>query len=94
MESLEDVAEKGDLMDAQVFFCTDNSTAESAIYKGTSSNPILYDLVLHLKKLEMWSGCSILILHVSGKQMIAQGTDGWRVTWKYVGRSHQWYSHG
>jgi hypothetical protein len=77
VESLEDVAEKGDLMDAQVFFCTDNSTAESAIYKGTSSNPILYDLVLCLKKLEMWSGSSILVLHVSGKRTIAHhGTDG------------------
>jgi hypothetical protein len=60
-------AERGDLIDAQVFFCIDNSTAEAAIYKGTSLNPILYNLVLHLKKLEMQSRCSILVSHVSGK---------------------------
>jgi hypothetical protein len=80
VESLEDVAEKGDLSwmpKSSSALVLDNSTAESAIYKGTSSNPILYDLVLCLKKLEMWSGSSILVLHVSGKRMIAHhGTDG------------------
>ena len=76
VEALEDAEANGDLWDALVFFCTDNSTAEAAIYKGTSSSLVLYDLVLRLKKLEMRTGCQILVTHVSGKRMIAQGTDG------------------
>lgn len=76
VEALEDAEANGDLADAQVFFCTDNSVAEMAIYKGTSSSLTLYDLVLRLKKLEMRSGCQVLVSHVSGKRMIAQGTDG------------------
>ena len=76
VEALEDAEANGVLADAQVFFCTDNSVAEMAIYKGTSSNLTLYDLVLRMKKLEMRSGCQVLVSHVSGKRMIAQGTDG------------------
>jgi len=70
VETLEDAEANGDLADAQVFFCTDNSVAEMVIYKGTSSNLTLYELVLRMKKLEMRSGCQVLVLHVSGKRMI------------------------
>ena len=41
VKTLEDAEVNGDLCGAQVFFCTDNSMAEAAIYKGTSSSPIL-----------------------------------------------------
>jgi hypothetical protein len=76
VEALEHAETRGELREAVVFLCTDNSTAEAAIYKGTSSNRALFDLVLRLKKLEMRSGCQILVSHVAGKRMIAQGTDG------------------
>ena len=32
---------------------TDNSTAEAAFWKGTSTSPYLFELVLELKQLEM-----------------------------------------
>jgi hypothetical protein len=55
---------------------TDNQTAESAFWKGHSSSPKLFDLVLRLRKLEMTHGIILHVIHVSGKRMIAQGTDG------------------
>jgi len=76
VETVEDAEEEGHLADAQLFMCTDNGVTEAAIYKGTSSDPELYELVLRLKMVEMRTGCTILVSHVSGKRMIAQGTDG------------------
>ena len=50
-----------------VFFCTDNSTVEAALYyKGTAMVP--------LTTIRLW--IVISTSHVSGNQMIAQGTDG------------------
>jgi hypothetical protein len=37
---------------AEIFLFTDNAVAESAFYKGTSSNRLLFELVLRLRKLE------------------------------------------
>lgn len=54
---------------------TDNSTVEAAIYKGNSASEKLYDLVLQLKAVEMQTGARIFVTHVSGKRMVAQGTD-------------------
>eukprot|EP00978_Attheya_sp_CCMP212_P027476 scaffold92035_cov22-Attheya_sp.AAC.1 len=69
-------AEAGDLKDAEVFFCTDNSTAEAAIYSGTLSSVRLYEQVLRLRKLECDCGFVLHVSHVAGTRMIAQGTDG------------------
>jgi hypothetical protein len=74
VESLE--AEGENLRGSVVFFFTDNSTVESALYKGNSSSIKLYELVVRLRRLEMKMGCKILVSHVSGKRMIVQGTDG------------------
>ena len=53
VESLEKEAENGGLEGSIVFLCTDNSTVESALYKGNSTSPKLFDLVIRLRKLEM-----------------------------------------
>jgi hypothetical protein len=76
VETLEKEEEEGGLEDSMVVLCTDNSFTEESAHKGTSSSPTLYDLVLRLKKIEMRTGCQMYIFHVSGKRMIAQGTDG------------------
>jgi hypothetical protein len=76
VDSLQVAAEAGDLKDAEVFFCTDNSTAEAAIYSGTSSSVRLYEQVLRLRKLECDFGFVLHVSHVAGTRMIAQGTDG------------------
>jgi hypothetical protein len=68
----------GELDDVELFMFTDNSTAEAAFWKGTSKSELLLGLVLYidLRELEMETGLMLHILHVSGKRMIAQGTDG------------------
>jgi len=76
VEYLEERGAEGQLFDSEVFMFTDNSTAEAAFWKGTSKSRKLLDLVLRLRELEMQTGMILHIIHVSGKRMIAQGTDG------------------
>ena len=74
--AIEGAHQKGLLEDAELFFFTDNSTAESVFYKGTSTSEKLFNLVLRLRKLQL-HGCLLLhVIHVAGKRMMAQGTDG------------------
>lgn len=73
---LEGLEPKGELVDTEVFMFTDNSTAEAAFWKGTSQSRKLCDLILRLRQLEMRTGMILHVTHVSGKRMIAQGTDG------------------
>ena len=61
---------------AEVFVFTDNSTAESAFYKGTSSSRLLFELVLRTKRLEMLGKVFVRVVWVAGTRMIEQGTDG------------------
>jgi len=75
-EALEDNWETGDLHGAEVFVFTDNSTAESAYHRGTSSSQTLFDLVLRLRRMELCAGAKIHIIHVSGTRQISQGSDG------------------
>lgn len=67
---------KGQLEDCELFLFTNNSTAKAAFYKGTSSSQKLFNLVLQLRDLQMRSGMHLHVVHVAGKRMIAQGTDG------------------
>ena len=76
VEALEEEAAAGSLKESTVFFFTDNATAEAAIYKGSSSNRKLLDLVIRFYTLQAKYGITIHVSHVSGKRMIAQGTDG------------------
>ena len=73
---LEEESKLGNLEGAEIFTFTDNSTTESAFYNGTTSSKRLFDLVLRVKKLELNHSVKIHFIHVSGKRMIAQGTDG------------------
>jgi hypothetical protein len=76
VEALERIVVEHDLRGSEIFIFTDNSTAEAAFWKGTSSSPRLFELVLRLKELEMKYDLTLHIIHVSGKRMIAEGTDG------------------
>ena len=75
-DTLELMGKDGELSGTEVFLFTDNSTAESAFAKGSSSSKPLFELILRLRKLEMESQCRIHISHVAGTRMIAQGSDG------------------
>jgi hypothetical protein len=55
---------------------TDNYVSECAYFKGTQSSPILFGLVLWLRKLELHSGWKNHVIHIAGTRMISQGTDG------------------
>jgi hypothetical protein len=76
VEALERVVKKYNLEGAEIFIFTDNTTAKAAFWKGTSKSKTLFELVLRLKRLEMEYGLILHVVHVSGKRMIAQGTDG------------------
>ena len=76
IDSLEVMGSCGDLTGRELFFFTDNSTAEHIARKGSSTSPILFQLVVRLYKMGMKFKCDIKFIHVSGKRMIAQGTDG------------------
>ena len=74
--SSEEEAEAGRLSNCEYFLFTDNETAEASFNKGSSSSPLLHDLVTRLKLLEMRHGMTTHVVHVAGTRMIAQGTDG------------------
>ena len=77
VEAIEErVREGAGLHGSEIFLFTDNSTAEAAFYKGTSSSEKLFEAVLRLRVLEVKEGIIIHFIHVAGTRMILQGTDG------------------
>jgi len=77
VEILEMEAEDGRLDGTMLIIATDNSTVESDVYKGNSSNEKLFKLIVRLRLLELKVGGKIIISHdVSGKRLVYQGTDG------------------
>ena len=75
-ETLEAEAEENKLQGFEIFLLTDNSTAELAFFKGTSSSQKLFNIIVRLRRLEFHHKCKIHFVHVAGSRMIAQGTDG------------------
>ena len=73
---LENEAELGKLDGVEIWLFTDNSTTEAAFHNGTTSSKTLFQLVLRMKKLELYCNTKIHLVHVAGTRMIAQGTDG------------------
>ncbi len=69
-------AKAGRMKDCKFFLFTNNSTAEGCFYRGNSKSRRLHELVLDLRRLKMGYGMTIHVVHISGKRMIAQGTDG------------------
>jgi hypothetical protein len=76
VETVKSLARKGALQGHELFTFTDNSTSESAFFKGTSSYEKLFDLVLRLWKIEMEGNLFIHLIHVAGTRMIWTGVDG------------------
>jgi hypothetical protein len=74
--TLTDGLQANHLQNAEIFLFTDNSTSESAFFHGTSKSKRLFDLVLQLWRLEMHYAFKLHFIHVPGKRMIHQGTDG------------------
>lgn len=76
VDALKEEAKLGNLKGVEVFLFTDNSTAEGAFFNGSSASRKLFELILELREMEMEHEMKIHFVHVSGKRMIAQGTDG------------------
>jgi hypothetical protein len=76
VESLEAEAEGGHLANTAVYFFTDNSTVETALYRGSSKSKKLLELVIRMKFLEVKNSLQLFVSHVSGTIMIAKGGDG------------------
>ncbi len=75
VEALEDGIAAGDLTNTEVFMFTDNSTAEGAYYHGNTPSKTLFELVLHLRQLDLHGGVKLHVIHVAGTRMISQRTD-------------------
>jgi hypothetical protein len=75
VEALQEEGQSGALDGCLVYFFTDNSTVEAALYKENSSSPKLFDLVLRFKKLDTHHKARFSVCHVSGKRMITQSSD-------------------
>jgi hypothetical protein len=71
VETIESSMATGTLAGHRLFMFTDNSTAEAAFFKGTSTSEKLFILVL-----EMEGSLFIHLVHVSGTWMIWSGVDG------------------
>ena len=76
VKGIREDAAKGKLHNTLLFLCTDNSTVESAVIRRSSSSPRLFELVKDLKEDQMEYSFMVHVIHVSGKRMISQGTDG------------------
>jgi hypothetical protein len=51
----------------ELYLFTDNLVAEGAFFRGTSSNPKLFSLILWLRMLEMHHSLHLHVVHISGK---------------------------
>jgi hypothetical protein len=72
---IKEAIQVGLFMDCEVFIFTDNTTAEAAFHKGTSSSKTLFQLIRQLCCLQMHQGLFIHVIHVAGTWMQHQGTD-------------------
>ena len=71
-----EAGKKGWLTGNTILLATDNATVEQMFYKVNSKYRKLYDFVLQLIKAELKYGTELIISHVAGLRIIAQGTDG------------------
>jgi hypothetical protein len=76
VDTVSQEAKAGRLRECKFFLFIDNSTAEGCFYYGNSKSRSLHGLVLSLRMLEMSFGMTIYVIHISGKRMIVQGTNG------------------
>ena len=71
-----EIGGRGHLRDATLFYFTDNLVTYYIVSGGSSSSPELQKLLRRLKFLELLLGIRLEVVHIPGKHMIAQQTDG------------------
>lgn len=74
---IEDMSHSGSLINGtELWVFTDNSVAEFSFTKGTSSDKLLHELIVRIRRLEMQGAIFPRFVWIAGTRMIAQGTDG------------------
>jgi hypothetical protein len=73
VEAVDRIVNENGMRGSEIFIFTDNLTAEAAFWKGTSQSPLLFELVLRLKTIEMEHDLHLHLVHVSGLRMIDEG---------------------
>jgi len=58
---VEKEAAHGELNNVELWLFTDNSTAESYFFKGSSTPPLLHELMLRLRKVEVDVGFKLFM---------------------------------
>jgi hypothetical protein len=76
VETVEEEACSGYLIDGKLWILTNNSMVESCFFKGGLSLKLLHELVLRLRKVELATYFVLHVVHVAETRMIAQGTNG------------------
>ena len=71
MDAIEEEAEARNLTGTEVFVCTDNEVFEKCYAKGTSSSPLLLDVIIRIRALAVKFSMMVHIIHASGLCMIA-----------------------
>jgi hypothetical protein len=74
--TIEEEARNGSLNGAMMCLFTDNSTVEGALYRGNNPSRKLFNLIIRFRKIQMACDAEIVMSHVAGTRMSAQGTDG------------------
>ncbi|KAL7490524.1 hypothetical protein ACHAWT_000141, partial [Skeletonema menzelii] len=74
---VEELAAEGRLDGKELWIFTDNSTYESAFYKGYSKESSkLTGIIFRLRKVERDTGCILHVIHIAGTRMKEAGIDG------------------
>lgn len=76
VELIEEEASAGRLNGAEALLFTDNMVSEQCYYKGTSSDPELFDYILRLRILELEISLRLHIIWSAGTRQIKVGMDG------------------
>jgi hypothetical protein len=75
VQTIEEEARNGSLQGTSMYLFTDNSTVEGALFKGNTPSRKLFNLIVRFRKAQISCDAEIIVSHVSGSRMIAQGTD-------------------
>ena len=76
VNAVEKLYREGLLKNYELFLYTDNSVADYAYYRGSSSSRLLFLLILRLRKIQMAGLLILHVIHISGRKMIECGVDG------------------
>ena len=76
VDAIREESVRGRLVGREVWLATDNTTAATAFYKGSSSSSALHDMVTELRLLTLRGNFILHLFHIAGTRMIEIGVDG------------------